>query len=213
MKRFDFRIDKFQENKIFLPIRCKADVISLWMNAIKLMLAYVPVPEDQTKGNVALIVSKMSRIFFAAENKIFSLNFPFFISEDESGLIFSTVHCPSVDNRITSEILSLLHTEGVLAEADVLSFAEPIVDSCGIDANVWEFFRDLMLCEDGYVRYDHDPSRQNGHIHPLDHLDVFYSTASTFKIGCGNRISLSGLTDMLDLRTDCHYVSPVRPAR
>lgn len=210
MKRFDFRIDRFQANQVFMPIRRKADVISLWMNAIKLMLAYVPVAEDQAQGDMALVVSKMSRIFFAAENKIFSLNFPFCVSEDESGLVFSTLHCPSIDNRITSEILSLLHTEGVLAESDVLSFAEPIIDSCGIDANVWAFFRDLMLCEDGYVRYDHDTGRQNGHIHPLDHLDVFYSTASTFKIGCKNRVSLDDLSDMLDLKTDCHYVSPIR---
>lgn len=209
MKRFDFFIDGFQAEKIFTPIRCKADVISLWMNAIKLMLAYVPVTEGQVKGDIALIVSKMSRIFFAAENKIFSLNFPFFVSEDDRGLVFSTTHCSSIDNRITSEILSLLHTEGVLAETDVLSFAEPIIDSCSIDANVWAFFRELMLCEDGYLRYDHDPDRKNGHVHPLDHLDVFYSTATTFKVGCWARLSLNDFTDMLDIKTECHYVSPI----
>lgn len=209
MKRFKFRIDRFQANQLLTPIRDKADVISLWMDAIKLMLAYVPVTNDLASGDMTLIVSKMSRIFFTTENKIFSLNFPFFVSEEDGGLAFSTAHCPVVDNRITSEILSLLHTEGVLAETDILSFAEPIINSSEIDDNVWAFFRELMLCEDGYVRYDHDPDRQDGHAHPLDHLDVFYTTASTFKIGCKNQLSLSDLTDMLDLRTDCHYVSPI----
>lgn len=210
MKKLEFILDRFQADQICSPIRTKIDVISLWMNTIKMMLAYVPVPQELVGGTMALVVSKMSRIFFVLEDKVFSLNFPFFVNYDGGELTFSTLSCQLVDNKVTSEILSLLHTNGVLTSVDVASFADPIIDSCVIDSGIWELLRDLMICEEGYIRYDHDPELQNGDIHPLHHLDVFYSTASTFKIGCRKRFSLPDFTDMLDIRTNCHYIVPVR---
>ncbi|MBZ0155000.1 MAG: hypothetical protein K8I29_02150 [Alphaproteobacteria bacterium] len=206
MKQFKFRIDRFQADQIFSPIRTKADVIMLWMNAIKIMLAYVPVSKEDTVGAMELIVAKMSRIFFATDDKVFSLNFPFFVSNDGGELAFSMLSCPSVDNKVTSDILSLLHTDDVFAETHVLDFAEPINDLCDTDNSIWGLFRDLMLSEEGYIRYEHDPKLENDHFHPLDHLDIFYSNASTFKVGCKQRISLGDLTDILNRKTVCHYI-------
>lgn len=167
----------------------------------------MPPSPGQTEAKMALKVAKMSRIFYASQDKIFSLNFPFFVRQDSSGLTFSTANCPNVDNKVTSNILSLLDSNEVLNHSDFFAFADPIIELYDVDNTAWALFRDLMLCEDGYIRYDHDPARKNGHLHPLHHLDVFYSNSTTFKVGYTEQMSLENMTDILDITTDCHYVS------
>ncbi len=61
--------------------------------------------------------------------------------------------------------------------------------------------------EDGYVRFDRDEDRVNGHYHPLDHLDVFYSNKATFKLGLRAHLDESQFLDILDIGTECHYLN------
>ena len=69
-----------------------------------------------------------------------------------------------------------------------------------------------LMKELGYgagYRYDHDEGRSNGHIHPLHHFDVFYSSGSTFKLGSADGVSKEQFVDVLNLNTNCHFVSPI----
>ena len=45
-----------------------------------------------------------------------------------------------------------------------------------------QLFGHLLEYEYGYLRYDHDEEHASEK-HPQDHLDVFYNTAATFKVG------------------------------
>lgn len=205
MKVYTFNLDQYQAKWAFSPIRSKQDILLLWMNTLKTMLAYVPIGDADAAGRLVLVVSKMSRVFFISSNKVFSITFPFFTNLTDDTFEFKTHACDQIDNRVTSEIISLIDA-GVLSDGNIWSFVEPIEVACEIDENIWNLLRELMLCEDGYLRYDHDVDRANGHIHPLHHIDVFYANNSTFKIGLLTELSQVDLADLLDVTTACHYL-------
>ncbi|MCI5147779.1 MAG: hypothetical protein D3923_20140 [Candidatus Electrothrix sp. AR3] len=71
--------------------------------------------------------------------------------------------------------------------------------------------------EDGYIRYDIDPEnyekfkkRGEKHKHPENHYDVFYSNNLTFKIGLKSIITYSEFIDLLNVNTDCNYLTASR---
>lgn len=208
MKIYEFPFESYQTDWFFSAIRNKGQVISLWMRAIKIMLLNTPVPDNVCAGKIILNISKMSRLSFVGEKKIYSIAFPFYISATDDGLRFRTAEHPNIDNRVSSDILSLVHSSLPYSD-EVFRFAEPIMDLCEADSNLWALFRALLIAEDGYIRYDYDEARQNGHRHPLHHLDVFYSSNSTFKLGLQYNLEHLGLVDILDTEKDCHYISPV----
>lgn len=204
-KNMVFDIDSIQLKRVFEPIRCKADVISLWMYSLKIILAPVPVPQELVRGKILLSISKMSRIFFESPEKLVSLYFPFSCIVNSDSFYF-TRNGHKIDLKAVSDITSLLCTDGVLAKASFFDFADLLMDMCDVTPNIWLLFRELILSEDGYVRFDHDPINQKKDIHPLNHFDIFYSNGSTFKLGCKGRVSLDRFTDILDITTTCHYV-------
>ncbi|MFV0681216.1 hypothetical protein [Ottowia sp.] len=208
MKHFTFQIDAYQAQWMLSPIRSKNDIIYLLMQSIKIML----LPNVTTLGAVGemtLQVEKMNRLIFDFEKKIFSINFPFTAIEDNNALTFRSNHHPKIDSKVASEVLSVITKSEKFESKEVLHFADPISDYCQFDDDFWSLFRELLMFEDGYIRYDHDESRSNGHLHPLHHFDVFYSSGSTFKLGSANGVSREQFVDVLNLNTNCHFVSPI----
>lgn len=204
MKLLRYGYDEIQAKWMFDPIRSRRDTVRLLMNAVKVMLVNHPPPTDRVAGEVILAVSKMSRLFFVAANKIVTIAFPFVVDESAEGVAFRSPHFGEVDSRVTSHIVALLDSNEVFSSSEVLDFAVR-VDEEGHD--LWALFRHLLIEEDGYLRYDYDPVRHSGHRHPLHHLDVFHSGLATFKVGLQSALTGDGLRDALDLTTDCFYLS------
>ena len=205
LKIYRFPLDIYQLEWALSAIRSKRDVILLLMRSIKVMMLPVMEPE-LTAGVMTLQISKMSRLFFSSADKVFSVNFPFTAIEQEDCLRFRSIHHSDINGALASNIISILASTTSLEAREVLEFAEPIFSQADSDPDFWCLFRDLLMHEDGYVRYDHDEIRKNGNLHPIDHLDIFYSSANTFKLGLGGRISTEVLTDMLNLTSDCHFI-------
>lgn len=206
MKRFTFQIDAYQAQWMLKPIRSKRDVIFLLMQSIKIML----LPQTNTPaavGEMLLQVDKMNRLVFALENKIFSINFPFTAIEEYGALSFKSNHHPKIDSKVTSEVLSIIATDDKFESKEILHFADPISSYCEFDDDFWSLFRELLMFEDGYIRYDYDKARNNGDLHPLHHFDVFYSSGGTFKLGALDTVTMTKFLDVLDLTTNCHFVS------
>lgn len=206
MKRFDFPLDKYQVSRLSSSFRSKKDVIIFWMNSIKIIATYSRPADDAVVGRLVLHVDKMSRIFMEIGAKTFSISFPFSIHETDEGLEFGSPVCPLVDSKITSDILLLINGSGILSSRNILDFADPIMDLAGEQEITWELLRDLMTCDDGYLRIDHDPENENGNIHPLNHVDIFYSQSATFKVGLRDRSNLDDFHDILNLRTNCRFL-------
>ncbi len=52
-----------------------------------------------------------------------------------------------------------------------------------------------------------DKENEDGEYHPLMHLDVYYSNRNTFKIGCRSQMEMEQFMNLLDLNSDCYYLS------
>ncbi len=212
MKKDQFYLDERQVKLLFSPIRRKTDVIKLLMESIKIMLVNNEMEEDLIKGKMLLHVSKMSRLFYFSDRKYFSINFPFFINKEDNCFLFYSKTVKDIDSRITSDVLGILSPERNLTASnsvyDLLEFTSEIEGDEVYRDIFWSFLKELLLFEDGYIRYDHDEERNNGLNHPLNHLDIFYSSGSTFKIGLTSRIPEDFLLKLLDSQSDCFFLTP-----
>ena len=159
-----------------------------------------------------LIVSKMSRLFYVSDDKYFSLNFPFSVIEDGELLCFKFKNGDEIDSRFSSDIIAVISSPEAFMSFDIFDFLDPVVEIIENNCNFWSLLRDLILFEDGYIRYDYDVKHANGAIHPINHLDIFYSSGSTFKIGLKDRIDDNHLIDILNVSTDCHFLDTIMEA-
>ncbi|WUR13366.1 hypothetical protein E7V67_027400 [[Empedobacter] haloabium] len=206
MKVFHFGLDKRQVDLLFSPLRTKVDVIRLLMNTIKIMLVGDKLPTERTAGMLTLRVSSMNRLIFSAVDKIFSISFPFTTLQQEDCLRFESDYCDDIDHRITSEILALVNSRHYTDFTDIFGFADAVIEAGEDHEDLWGLVRELMMFEDNYLRYDHDPIRADGKRHPLHHLDISYTSSGTFKLGLAGRVTPEVFVDILDVESDCHFL-------
>lgn len=211
MKHFDLAIDKYQAACFLEAVREKRDIIVLWMSAIKAFLVNHPTKESQSEARLSIVIMSMSRLFCELKEggKIFSISFPFTVRYEGDEYIFSSRNGIRIDNRVSSQIISLVES-GTLQAADFSRFIDPIIEAVDVDPSLWVLFRELMLAEDGYIRYDWDVERVNGHRHPEHHLDLYYSQGSSFKIGLHGELSHATMISILNIESDCHYLHPAQ---
>ena len=206
MKIYEFNISQVYINKFFKPIRNKAEVIEVLMETIRYMLLNPNVEERDNVGKIILKIDKMNRLFFFTNEKYFSIVFPFFAMKEDENHLFSFKNKIEIDSRLISQVISIIKCDEFKANCS-LEFAQPICDyqdEC--DENFWEFLRELLLMEDGYIRYDYDEEHENGNLHPLNHYDLFYSSHATFKIGLNTKLSENEFMDLLDTKSACKYL-------
>jgi len=206
MKVYEFNLSEIYLDKFFKPIRNKAEVIEVLMEAIGYMLLNPSVDKEDICGKIILRIDKMNRLFFFRENKYFSIVFPFFAKKENKDYLFSFKNKIEIDSRLISQVISIIKCDDFKAHCS-LDFVAPICEyeeEC--DENFWEFLRELLLMEDGYIRYDYDEEHENRNLHPLNHYDLFYSSHATFKIGLNNKLSEDEFIDLLDIKSDCKYL-------
>lgn len=203
MKVYEFNISEVYINKFFKPIRSKAEVIEVLMESIRYMILNPTVNED-IRGKIILKIDKMNRLFFFTNEKYFSIVFPFFATKEDENYLFSFKNKIVIDSRLISEVISIIKCDDFKAHCS-LDFVEPICDYEECDENFWVFLRELLLMEDGYIRYDYDEEHENGKLHPLNHYDLFYSSNATFKIGLNSKLKEDEFVDLLNVNSDCKY--------
>lgn len=211
MKRFDLAIDKYQAAHFLKAVRAKRDIIVLWMTAIKAFLVNQPTADAQSEARLSIVIMSMSRLFCELNEggKIFSISFPFTVRYEAEEYIFTSREGVQIDNRVSSQIISLVDS-GILQASDFSHFIDPIIEAVDIDPLLWSLFRELMLAEDAYIRYDWDLARVDGHRHPEHHLDLYYSQGSSFKIGLRGELSHATMVSILNIESDCHYLHPAQ---
>jgi len=210
MKRYSFKLNEAIWKGLLKPIRSKRDTTTLLMKSIKLMLVNPSIGSDNVHGEMILIVSKMSRLFYLTKDKIFSIGFPFSANFETTPPVFSSKSGMSIDSRITSEILGILSDDQLFNSGCPYQFIDPVlVFSEGVDG-YWQLLLDLLMYEDAYIRYDYDEKNQNHEQHPVNHYDVFYSPYATFKLGLRERVSGDRLVDLLSIETNCHFIEKVK---
>lgn len=209
-------LDRFQVEPFKRAVRTKRDVIAIWMYAVKAFLigGDFVAPEDRA-GSLTIATSAMSRLFCESElgKKSFSIGFPFKQKEENGELVFRSRGNYILNSKTTSDILALLGDNSALDRPDFYTFVDAIEEITTDEENIWGLLRDLMLAEDGYIRYDWDTVRVDGSKHPEHHFDVCYSSEATYKVGLKAALTQEVFIDLLDLETDCHFLTHMRDRR
>lgn len=206
MKKYSFALDERLVRDFFAPVRSKIDVVILLMKSIKVMLINGSIDEKRVEGQLTLVVSKMSRLFYFSENKFFSISFPFSVVEIDGELEFYSETVKIIDSKVTSDVIGIVSKSGFENVGCALEFVDPIIEIADFEQLFWPFLLNLFMFEDGYIRYDYDEKYEKGDHHPLNHYDVFYSSLSTFKVGLRSRLKAESMLDFLDSNTICHYL-------
>lgn len=225
-------LDIHRENIVTPIVRKKEDVLKVLLRCCKILITQDSVerilPE---KKYLILKVSKMSRIFISDTDRTYSLNFPFSTYEDAEGrliLKLSEVSDLSINNLILDALLFILGSfdfskNNLYDLLDLISkyqYLEELDDdfliyesSSGKTISIEELLEKILfhlLClEDGYFRYDYDLANfkvENPHLHPISHIDLFYSSNPTFKIGFRTRQPTDVIVDIVDITKDCMYL-------
>lgn len=205
---------KIYAPETFFPkerIESKIQVIKILLEASRYILSNYNEKKDSITEFPRLILykSKMSRLFFVNDLKMYSIRFPFNITINDNNEINMYFYGVDIDSYKISKIMEILNSPSLLSE-NCLDFIDPISE---VENEYWGIIRELFLMEDGYIRYDKDQkgfdeakNNNKEHKHPLNHLDVFYSNQNTFKIGLKNDIMDSDFIDILNRETDCRYI-------
>jgi hypothetical protein len=64
MSEYRFDIDESYMDRFFSPIKNKVQLIELLMNSLKYMLLNQKVNKVRVRGEIVLVIDKMSRLFF-----------------------------------------------------------------------------------------------------------------------------------------------------
>lgn len=207
MKRYNFDIATWEDDLYFSPIREKRDVVVILMRVLKLINAPVAIDPSNKAGEIVLTVGKMSRLFVVGNSKIYTIRFPFAIRESQDRLIVSTLSIDDIDSKMTPEIIALFSDTQVFESHDLSDFFATVEELLIASSNLWPLIREMLMFEDGYLRFDDDPENVKGKLHPLYHYDFFYTQACSLKIGVNERHGLKEVINLLNRSTDCLFLS------
>jgi hypothetical protein len=216
MKKLKIKMTKKLEDLASNHIRTKNHIILLLLESIPI-LTYGEIVESATDGFILLRIDKMKRLFFVFKKKIFSFNFPFNVEvlEGENNTI---IYDPITNLEINGlnyailkatfeEIIYRKENQGIQdLDSDLLQIMESFEMKPNKDL-IWEILKKLLIFESGYLRYDYDDEHEDGKMHPLNHLDVNYSSDGTFKIGLNDNIDSDIFIDIIDVNTESYYIS------
>ncbi|MFR8711872.1 MAG: hypothetical protein ACLVEN_06525 [Anaerotignum lactatifermentans] len=216
MKKFEFVLSDLLYDKAMLPIRTKEDLLRLLAHTIKFLMLHSVADTTKIVDNKKLIlyIDKMSRLFFCVKDKIFSFRFPFYVSVnmEDNSISISFKDYFEFDSIKSSLLLAILEQEdlfnGTLENVNEKILQEIIENEWeNIDLDdMCELVKYLMLFEPGYLRYDHDVEHANGEMHPEHHLDIFFSSNVTMKLGLKNSVESEWLIDLVNILTECKYI-------
>ncbi len=203
MKLIERYIFPFKENEFFNPIRDKIDYAKLIVYATRYLLLNIEMEEVECDSKIKLCIDKMSRLFFYKQKKYFSVAFPFSVQIDENEITdISTLSGKPIDNQSLSSAISILEDSKFNLNPSLTDY---YIESDSSDFLGISILEEIFQAEPSYIRYDYDPSHTNGNVHPLNHLDINFSSYGTYKIGLDNEITKEYFDNILNIRTDCKF--------
>jgi len=205
-KHYSFDLTQSDTELFFRPIRKQEDYVELLFRSIRFMLISHSFTTQDPSSSMYLVVDKMSRLIYKSEEKIFSVIFPFAVSERGRQLTFNSLAYGEIDSVTISKVLAALKEGKSLDSSCISSLADYVLDVTEIKPGFWSLLKEVLFLEGGYLRYDYDEAHEKERYHPLNHLDIFYSSKGSFKVGLEDRIDEEVLCDILSSESECHYL-------
>ncbi|TCD26321.1 hypothetical protein EZ456_13560 [Pedobacter psychrodurus] len=203
MKLVNRNILSFQENDFFFPIRDKIDYAKLIIYSARLLILNLP-NDIQSDCKLKLLIDKMSRIFYYKKDKFFSVSFPFTVIIDGDEILDITTYSGIiVDSKLLSSARAILLNSDFRLNPSPMNFW---VESDSSEVDALCFLEEIFQFEPAYVRYDKDEANENGKLHPLHHLDINYSSYSTYKLGLDLEIIEANFESILNITSNCLFL-------
>ncbi|ACL22018.1 hypothetical protein Dhaf_4008 [Desulfitobacterium hafniense DCB-2] len=222
-KIIEFNINQKIFDLIRRRIKTKSQLIELLIEVSSLIIVNIPL-RDNGFGKISINLDNMKRCFFSIQNsdsyicKHFTFNFPFRISEENGIYQLETFNGGIMIKSSHIAILRSICSNGAFDEREcrhglLLDFSQLIeltlidlnLDIKSYERDLNQILMELFTFEPSYIRYDYDEKNEDGKIHPLNHLDIFYSQSTSFKLGC-ERLELKEFMDILNTGTECSYI-------
>lgn len=214
LKIFNFNSSFEIKRNLEKPIRSKVDSNRLLIKTISSIINETSenIIDKNNDFDICICVGKMSRIFYYTynKNKIFSICFPFYITKEKNTnkiVIKDNICNINIDLNIAN-ILSILFDDLYIFEKgfeDIYFELEEKLQIIYDDFNlskymypindIWLLVTNILKSEPGYLRYDCDEKNANDDMHPLMHIDVYFSDQNTFKIGLEQYIDILEILD------------------
>lgn len=193
------KIPPYKINIFLKPIRNKNDCVSILLETVENFRD----PNQaikQIQNNTMLLEN--GRLFVFLENKYFSIKFPFKIKIEEEIKFY--INNIELNSKILSAIrYAFLNISNSIR--NILYQIEKEYEQINKD-EIEEIIIAMLLLDDGYLRYDHDAKNENGKLHPLNHLDIFY-TNNSVKLGLKDRLSQKNFVKIISKKYDkCCYL-------
>ena len=220
-KQFEFEITNDMHDIVFSVnnlIKTKMQLLDILLRSIRYITYYPNIQKNKVAGKIIIIVDKMSRIFFFSNNKVkyYTILLPMTImktNNPDSAKYEFELNGIRLTSELISSVIQLINL-GIEKTSSSLELAELFDDvEIQLKKDVWSVFRDLLLSEEGYVRYDEDTNAYNEALkkeepkrHPKNHLDIFLHSHNQFKIGLNKPLSDKEFIDILNLKTDCYFL-------
>jgi hypothetical protein len=214
MKRLEFEISRPMLKKFFPHerVKTKLRVLEILLEASRYMLQNLQVKSEDVSGKIVLHVDKMSRLFFIQEDKSYSISFPFLLTMKNDSFSFSFNNEIEIDSETISHLIAVIKDDTFIGECS-LDFADSVYSyEQDHHEKFWTLLRELVLLEDGYIRFDKDEenflkAQEKGEErkHPLFHFDIFYTGRSTFKTGLYEPVNESRFVELLDTNENCEF--------
>lgn len=201
--------NKYQEQEIIRAIRSKSDIALVLLYSIRYLSIYTAGMVTIPVGEMNILINKTRRLFFSINDSLFSLSFPFVLTHVGGSYQISLDTGLVINNQMISYAITYFENSIGKKSGTIWDELEIFDIEEGESDNYWEFCKYLMMNECGYLRFDHDPKRASAHIHPLNHIDTFYSQHSSFKVGLHEKISKEDLIDLLDPSTASMFLVKV----
>ncbi len=163
-----------------------------------------------------LVVDKMSRLFVHEDNKIYSFMFPFTIEIEPIIVKYRDIVLTQTIIQMLQMVVQWIDNcptiDSIISELEITEEYSRL--SSESRSNMQEILILLLTFEVGYIRFDIDLENEEKYrknkkekVHPCYHLDVGYETRGTYKVGLKKEISSSEFVDLLNVRTDCWFVT------
>ncbi len=199
-KQEAFALGYLFESNFF--IKRKTDVIKVWLDLVRILIT---VPYSYNRQDKEIIIFKnenFKRVFFLRDNQIVSLNFPFKLVPTDNNLLEIYIRDQKMTGVELSKLQEILNSEEFFSSC-FYSDIDRIFNTEEED-KIWLLLKEVLLAEDGYIRYDYDIEH---HPDVPNHFDIFFTNNSTFKLGLRSAINLDLMIDILDKNTNIYFVN------
>ena len=186
-------------------IKSRTQLLKLIFEVCRFMMFNCNV--EHADNLMMLVVKDMSRLFFCADKKMYSIVFPFHVvlSPDKSPYVHFDLDGIDIDSAMISHLCEVVDSDKFESGCSFDFFESVLSQEDFFSKDFWVVLRYLMTYEIGYVRCDDDMLGYNEafkkgvpKLHPRYHYDINCSQAAAFKIGVDRKQTPDKFVEFLD---------------